>query len=243
MEIKEYDLALELSKYLASSLLSMDASILTKFPLPYSSVSEIIEDRKLCSRAKDVKQVRLRLREIATLGLQSAWISRSDRNGFHLLKRAVRGFHDMSRSGFLTCRESIDVPEELLSLLEAWEKLASSSDGVATEDLVIMVDFLINEAAPSDVLSALALWTSTKRLGDAVYSQLERLLCRGAQRALRSEISSSLLQLKHIRKSYRTENAPLASGRGTPNKLNEASSGGRVSIWQQMSVGALTIDK
>lgn len=185
----------------------------------------------------------LGLREIAKEGLQSAWTSKNDGNGFHLVKRVLRAFHEMSTSKYLTCSEAIQVPRELLSLLDAWEKLASPTDNAATTDFTTMVDFMINESAPSDVLRALALWSSTKKLGTSLYPRLESVLRRGAQRALKSEISSSLLQLKHIRSSYREENAPLATGIGVAQRGGGGLHAGEAGIWKQMSLGGLVIDK
>jgi hypothetical protein len=207
------------------------------------SASEIIEDRKLCSRAKDVCHVLLGLREIATEALQSAWMSKNDSDSFHLLKRVLRAFHEMSTSNYLACRESIDVPRELLSLLKLWEKQASPTDTARVPNVIVMIDFIINESSPSHALSALAMWPFTKNLGIALYPRLETLLRRGVQTAPRSEVSTSLLQLKHVRSRYKAENEPLATSLDRSPTLGASLHSGEVGIWKRMSVGGLVIDK
>jgi hypothetical protein len=190
-----------------------------------------------------VNRVLLGLREIATEALQSAWKSKQNEHSFHILKRVLRAFHEMSTSKNATCRGSLEVPKELLSLLHEWENIVSSAVGDAAKaDLGIMVDFMISESAPSDVLGALEQWSSTTNLGTGLYPRLESLLRNGAQLALESETSSSLLRLQHIRSSYHEENAPLATriGSGPDGKYNNDS---QVGIWKQMTLGGLVIDK
>ena len=185
----------------------------------------------------------LGLREIATEALRSAWMSKNNDSSFHLLKRVLRAFHEMSTSDYLACRESIDVARELVTLLKIWEKQVSPADTATLPDLIIMIDFIINESAPSDVLSALAMWSSTKKLGTALYPRLQALLRRGVQTAPRSEVSTLLLQLRHIRSSYKTHNEPLATYVGPSPTSGVSINGGERGIWKQMSLGALVIDK
>jgi hypothetical protein len=171
-------------------------------------------------------------------GLSSAWKTRQDGSGFHTLKRVLRAFHQMSTSKFDSCRESIDVPEELLTLLEEWERKITSKDDSTTSELLILVDFMINESAPIDVMSTLVLWSSSKFLGPALFSRLDSLLRRGVQVALKSELSGSLLRLKYMRRGYTEENKSLMLSEERKDVKNDG--GG---IWKRMSLGNLSIDK
>lgn len=198
--------------------------------------SEIIEDRKLCDRVKTVQRVLVCLREIATEALALAWKSRSDGSNFHMLKRVLRALHQMSTSNFRSCRESINVSEELVSMLEAWETKSTSEDSVA--EVLILIDFMINESAPHDVLSALVLWRSSSQMGLALFSRLDLLLRRGVQVALKGELSGSLLRLKYLRRSYIHDNKPLTVGHASDEGQQSDSK-----IWKQMSLGTLTLDK
>lgn len=201
------------------------------------AATEIIEDRKLCTRANTVHRVLVCLREIGMEGLSSAWDTRQDGSGFHTLKRVLRAFQQMSTSKFDSCRESIEVPEELLTLLEEWERKTSSKNS-STSELLILVDFMINESAPVDVLSALVLWSSSNELGPALFSRLDSLLRRGVQVALKSELSGSLLRLKYMRRGYTDENKHLML---SEDRKDDSHDGG--GIWKRMSFGNLSIDK
>ena len=173
-------------------------------------------------------------------GLALAWATREDGIGFHTLKRVLRAFQQMSTSKFESCRESIDVPAELLTLLEEWQRNIASKDST-TSELLILVDFMINEAAPVDVLRALFLLSSSndsKALGFELFSRLDVLLRRGVQVALKSELSGSLLRLKYMRQGYTKENKSLMFNEGRKDAKREGSG-----IWKRMSLGNMSIDK
>lgn len=185
--------------------------------------------------------VLLALRDVAAFGLDIAWKSKDDSASFHMLKRVLRAYHQMSTSSFSNSRKSIDVPQELLSLLNKWAMKSPISNKATPDVPFLMLDFMTKESAPSDVLSALSSWPSTKNLGKGLYVRLEALLSSGAQIALKNETSASLLRLKHIRSTYREENAALGSGKNraqaTPVDTREGS------IWLRLSSGRLVIDK
>lgn len=121
-------------------------------------------------------------------------------------------------------------------MLDAWEAKSTSEDSVA--DVLILIDFMINESAPHDVLSALELWRSSPQMGSALFSRLDLLLRRGVQVALKGELSGSLLRLKYLRRSYMHDNRPLTGRRTTTESQNDDQK-----IWKQMSLGTLTLDK
>lgn len=173
---------------------------------------------------------------IGVEGLALAWESREKGSGFTTFKRVLRAFNQMSQSDFNSCRDSIDVPHELLTMLEEWNRKISPKDALA--DLLILVDFMIQESAPIDVLSTLVLWSKSNELGPALFGRLDHMLRRGVQVALKSELSGSLLRLKHMRRGYTEDNRPLMQGES--KKDNNSETGG---IWKRMSLGTLTIDK
>lgn len=217
------------------TLLEMSMAI-SEYNLALELTTEIIEDQKLCERAKTIQRVLVCLREIATEALGLAWKSRSDGSNFHMLKRVLRALHQMSTSSFRSCKESINVPEELVSMLEAWETKSTSEDSVA--DVLILIDFMINESAPNDVLNALVLWRSSPQMGSASFSTLDLLLRRGVQVALKGELSGSLLRLKYLRRSYMHNNTPETKGHTITEGQQDNGK-----IWKQMSLGTLSIDK
>jgi hypothetical protein len=103
--------------------------------------------------------------------------------------------------------------------------------------ILTLIDFLSKESAPGDVLRALVIWSSSHEVGDAMFARLDALLCRGVQVALKSELSGSLLRLRHARRTYTDGNRlALSSEQGDMSKTS-------VGIWRQMSIGALSIDK
>lgn len=217
------------------TLLEMSMTI-SEYNLALELTAEIIEDRKLCDRVKNVQRVLVCLREIATEALALAWKSRSDGSNFHMLKRVLRALHQMSTSASRSCRESIKISEELVSMLEAWQTKSTSEDSVA--DVLILIDFMINESAPNDVLNALVDWRSAPQLGSAIFSRLDLLLRRGVQVALKGELSGSLLRLKYLRRSYMHDNNRLTLGDSSMAGQNDDNK-----IWRQMSLGTLSLDK
>jgi hypothetical protein len=170
--------------------------------------------------------------------------------GFRTLKRVLRLFQQMSISESKHCRESIVVAEELYAFLQEWERtdsaihivigfLSKRITGSSGDDSAILtlIDFLSKESAPGDVLRALVIWSSSHKVGDAMFARLDALLRRGVQVALKSELSGSLLRLRHARRTYTDDNRlALSSEQGDVSKTS-------VGIWRQMAIGALSIDK
>lgn len=217
--------------------------------------TEIIENKKSYKRGKTVHRVLECLREIGLQGLSLAWESQMEGDGFFMLKRVLRAFHQMSRSDSDSYRDSIDVPEEFLSLLKEWNYRIqqqttdnSQNKDSAETTMLTFIDFMIQESsAPGDILSALVLWYQDDNLirPAHLFRRLDALLRRGVQAAIRSELSGSLLRLKHMRQKYTEENQvllaqnPTASIESADLKQDVSSSG----LWKKMSIGALSINK
>ena len=155
--------------------------------------------------------------------------------GFRALKRVLQLFDTMSTSKSELCRNSINVADELQTLLLKWKHATGSTGDDST--MLVMIDFFVKESSPSDVLHTLVLWSSVSDLGDALFSRLDSLLRQGVRVSLKTELSGSLLGLKHARQGYTDVNRDiLATIDGEAPKPSEG-------IWRQMSVGALAMDK
>lgn len=176
------------------------------------------------------------MRQIGLQAVDEASDSAKSDDGFHLLKRVLKSFHALSTSDFETCRESIEVSNELLALLQKWKDNIKSD--TTSKKMLPLIDFMIQESSPHDVLGALMLWSAENDLGPDLYQQLHTLLRRGVQYSARQELSGFLLRLKQMRGEYTRENKVLQTDE--PVVANEAVSGG---IWAQMSIGTLAIDK
>ena len=195
---------------------------------------EILENSKMLTREQHPKKVLQFLRIIGTEALSLAQTSHGD--GFRKLKRVLRLFNHMSTSEYVKCRSVINVPDELFTFLEEWRSL-TGSDGKDTS-MLTLIDFMANESFPRDVLRALVLWSSSNDIGESLYHRLDALLRRGVRTSLKSELSGSLLRLKHARLNYAPENK-LATFSGEEKEEVETTRG----IWRRMAVGDLAIDK
>jgi hypothetical protein len=197
---------------------------------------EILASRIFSSKEKAIHRVLLCLREIGTDALASAFDSEQQGAGFSTLKRVLRAFHQMATSDSESCRKSIVVADELHTFLQEWKKKSGpNEDG---SEMLTLIDFMISESAPGDVLWALVLWLSSNEIGPALFPRLDTLLRRGVHVSLRSELSGSLFRLKHARQAYTEGNRPLLSSQELV-EVPRTTDG----IWRQMSIGALSLDK
>eukprot|EP00934_Nitzschia_sp_Nitz4_P008825 Nitzschia sp. Nitz4//scaffold57_size113557//83627//86971//NITZ4_004003-RA/size113557-augustus-gene-0.61-mRNA-1//1//CDS//3329554882//8815//frame0 len=216
------------------TLLDMSMSI-DDYDLSLELIMEIIENKRVASKLVVLRRVVECLREIGVQGLERAWKSKDDPDTFHMIKRVVRAFQQMSNSTFATCRESVDVAAELLTLLQHWSELSNPEN--RAQDVLLLVDFMVNESPPFDVLSTLVEWSTSHGLGPELFSHLQSLLRRGAQVSLKTELSGSMLRLKEMRCGYTDYNKPMAKFQTAGEESDLGS------LWQRMSIGTLTIDK
>jgi hypothetical protein len=236
MTIGEHDLALDLGKFkdqLMNPKRRVRLSLIHSFVL---AAGEILESRDLLFDQANSKRVLLCLRRIGmgALALAQNYSVQQD-SGFRKLKRVLRLFHQMSTSDSPSCRTSLTVANELYTFLQEWKHLTGSNGDDSA--MLNLIDFIINESAPGDVLRALVLWSSSNEVGDSLFPRLDTLLRRGVHTALRSELSGSLLRLKHARLNYTDENKPALSSERS--QVARTTSG----IWRQMAVGDLSVDK
>ena len=192
-----------------------------------------MENRRLLSQ-KHIPE--LVLTNLKTIALNSLAIAKDETNqevGFRILKRVLQLFHQMSMSDSALCRESIIVADELFLLFQEWKSIVSSS--ADDSEMLHLIDFIISESSPSDVLPALVQWSSAHQVGHSLFPRLNALLRQGVNAALKSG-KPSLFQLQQARLTYSQENRILSSG-------NDEAEQSEAGIWRLMSKGSLSINK
>ena len=195
-----------------------------------------MDNRKLLCKQEIPVRLLECLRQLGLDALRLANDTTTEKTGFHELKRVLLLFHRMSTSATRICRESIVVAEEIQCFLIEWEGILGSNE--RDSHILVLVDFVVKESTPRDVLAALVLWSSSRTVGDLMYSRIDALLQRGVERALRTEVSGSLLRLKHAREGFTDDNKVALSP-----SLKVATSKMENSIWKRLSLGSLSIDK
>jgi hypothetical protein len=196
-----------------------------------TAVGEILDSKKLLSKQDVLDQVVQCLRKVGLGALDVARKPSESEIGFGSLKRVLRLFHKMSTSASPRCRSAVEVADELCAFLQHWKGVVEMP-GKDT-DIFGLIDFFIKESAPNDVLRALVQWSKSYKLGPNVFPRLDDILRQGVNVALQSELSGSLLRLKHARLAFKdAESMP---------SLDEDRDGD--GIWRRMSSGVLSIDK
>lgn len=196
--------------------------------------TEILESRRLLQSDELPRLVLSAMRNIGIGALGVVIDKEREETGFRLLKRVLKSFQQMANSDAPRCRESIAVPDEIYAFLQEWKVKSSSSADDA--NMLRLVDFVIGQSSPHDVLRALIQWTSHYEVGHAMFSRLDTLLRRGVHDALKSG-QPSLFRLQQARLNYSQENKILSS-----NAYDEVESNG-AGIWRLMSSGELRITK
>ena len=202
------------------------------FLVPFSSAGEIVDDASLSNDTDAVDLVLKSLREIGANALD-ADNKDQQKQSARILKRIIRLYHKTSTKNTVAAGQMIDVADELLQLLEHKRKRLYRSN---PNDLI---EFLADEANPSDILKTLSIWTSLPDTTIAAIPVLHTLLGRGAHASMSSELSGSLLSLKRARLRLREESTlELRSSKDldvdkVPNQ----------SIWKKMSNGMVVVAK
>lgn len=213
--------------------LSMQAN---EHDLALDLASEILSSKKLLQCSNIAEVVLTQLRIVALGALEDA--SRKENgvvesNGFQMLKRVLRLFQEMSCNEIEKCRNAISVSEELHSLFGQWKTKSSleANDG----QMLKLLDFVIGQSAPEDVLKALVKWSREYSLDTSLNSRLEELLQRGVEVAMRSG-QPSLFRLQQARQGYSEENKVLAAVDVVQEKV-------QAGIWSRLETGDLRIEK
>ncbi|CAJ1969124.1 unnamed protein product [Cylindrotheca closterium] len=198
--------------------------------------TEILDSKKLLRRTNISEVVLTELRIVALKALNAASTENGteESNGFKLLKRVLKLFQDMSSSEIENCRDAITVSDELYSLFEHW-KVKDDLKGNDAQMLKLL-DFVIGQSAPEDVLKALARWTLEYLVDDSsMHSRLEELLKRGVEVAMKSG-EPSLFRLQQARQGYSEENQVLVAVNVIEDKVQPG-------IWSRLETGDLRLEK
>eukprot|EP00980_Cylindrotheca_fusiformis_P028429 scaffold22599_cov139-Cylindrotheca_fusiformis.AAC.20 len=195
--------------------------------------TEILESKRLLKSDEMPELVLSVLRQIGVDALGSAIDKTTEAEGFRLLKRVLKLFQQMSDSDSPCCHGSIVVSHELHQLFQEWK----SKSGSAADDsrMFQLIDFVVDQSAPEEVLRALIQWTSDYEVGHAMFPRLDVLLRQGVHDALKSG-QPSLFRLQQARQNYSEENTILSS-------FADESERTRGGIWELMSSGELMITK
>jgi hypothetical protein len=156
-----------------------------------------------------------------------------EETGFRLLTRVLKLFQLMSDNDAPCCRESIVVSHEIHAFFQEW-KVQSGSSADDTE-MFRLIDFVVDQSSPDDVLRALIRWTSDYQVGHSMFPRLDALLQQGVHDSLKSG-QPSLFRLQQARLNYSQENRILSS----TGYESEDTVGG---VWRLMSRGELSITK
>lgn len=189
--------------------------------------------------ANDRDAVGLVLKSLREIGASALDADRKDqqKQSARVLKRIIRLYRKTSTKTTVAAGQMIDVADELLQLLE--HKRNRSPFRSNPNDLI---DFLADEANPSDILKALSIWTSPPDTTMEAIPVLQTLLCRGAHASISSELSGALLSLKRARLRIREENnTELRSS--TRSKDPDVDKVPDQSIWKKMSNGMVVVAK
>jgi hypothetical protein len=236
MQVDEQNLALDLGKFDAQTLCQIRRSLHHEKYLTLSFpilATEILESKRLLQSDEIPRLVLSALRNIGMGALGVAMDKEREETGFRLLTRVLKLFPLMSDNDAPCCRESIVVSHELHAFFQEW-KVKSGSSADDTE-MFRLIDFVVDQSSPDDVLCALIRWTSDYQVGHSMFPRLDALLRQGVHDSLKSG-QPSLFRLQQARLNYSQENRILSS----TGYESEGTGGG---VWRLMSSGELSITK
>jgi len=204
----------------------LDASIsIQDMSLTLELSSEIISKAKKQSDCELLTKTVRHLMSIATNSINEGMSSQFDCT---ILKKVLVLLHDLEASKHKVCRESINVPEELLKLLNA------STEKQQHEENITML--MSNVCSPRSYLKSIFAWEPSEHVPMlTMVSILRSCLVRGLEASIdgSDEISFALLRIREIRqKGMKDQNNA---------ELQQFNSG--LSIWEQMEQGSAIINK
>ena len=214
-----------------------------------SSATELLEDPAALNKSNVIVSVVSHLRQIGCAALDMA--AKDEQFGdMGILKRIIRLYNKASTSSStpLAAQNVIDVPHELLQLLEHPHQAANdgSSNVEAPINKMSLIRFLSQQAVPTDLLEALSRWFAQNLDSHLdLYPILQTILHRGLQGSPDNELSGSLLRLRQARARLRklqpssVDSQIIASMKAENVCLSDC----RRDLWKNMSKGKLTIAK
>jgi hypothetical protein len=240
---------------LCSQVQSFHVNIYTALTIlvlgPFFSATELLEDPATLNKSNVIVSVVSHLRQIGCTALDVA--AKDEQSGdLSILKRIIRLYNKASTSNStpLAARKVIDVPHELLQLLEHVHQAANAGSSINVEapiDKMKLIRFLSHQAIPKDLLEALSRWFAQNPDSHSdLYAVLPTILHRGLRASPDDELSGSLLRLRQARARLQKAqpssvdvSRSIVSMKGESESLNEC----RRDLWRNMSRGTLTIAK
>lgn len=206
----------------------LDASIsIQDISLTLELSSEIIFKAKKQSDCELLMKTVRHLMSIATNSINEGMSSQFDSA---LLKKVLVLLHDLEASKHRVCRESINVPEELLKLLNA-----STAKQQHEEDITMLMSTV---CSPRSYLKSIFAWEPSEHVPMlTMVSILRTCLVRGLEVSIdgsdADEISFALLRIREIRQKGMKDQSNA--------ELQHFKTG--LSIWEQMEKGSAIINK
>jgi hypothetical protein len=237
MKIGEHELALDIGKFVYSTDCFSNEIGTHQLTHPLLLVSflagEIVDDPSLSNDKDAVGLVLESLREIGACALDTEGKDQQTQSA-RFLKRMIRLYRKTSTKKSLATGQMTNVPAELLLLLEHKRK-HSRADSNPND----LIEFLADEASPSDILQTLSTWTASSDTTMEAIPVLHTILRRGAHASISSELSGSLLSLKRARLRIREEST-IELGLSEDPDVDEVP---EQSIWKKMSKGVVVVAK
>lgn len=174
------------------------------------------------------------LENIRSIGLQSLDMKGSS-SCARVMKRILKLFRRAAQSPSPTVRETFDIPQELLSLIEHISP-DQNTDKEFSPDQLEIINFFAESAEPEDLLIALGCSSLMTGFHPEILPIVQTILRRAAHESGSSELSVALLKVKHARMDIEDKIE-------TKGGLIEDRTQGSCTIWQNMSNAMITIAK
>lgn len=205
--------------------------------LRFASAAEILDTN---TKLDSEKSLRVLLGYVTNIGGQSVDAFLEEREkGSRVLKRVLRLYNRASALGTHAAKSVVNVPLELLTLLEKAESAPlNSQDGV-----IELISFFSEEARPEDVAEALVRWCTPDYCDSRLFPVFQSILKVGAQSNAGTEMSGSLYRIIQAHSIFEESVETLRSS-GNPKPLGREQKEVRPeSLWTQLSHGALYLEK
>lgn len=196
----------------------------------HDTAGELLEFSNLKDDLESVGLALLVLREIALDAIRDRDLSQMASG--RRLKRVLRLYgiaKKLSPSGDL-----LDVAEEILLWIETESNSPTDSESQTQQ----LLRFLAEEAAPSDLLQAMQLWTSHLKSALTVHivPVLQSVLRKATDHPISNEFSGALLRVRRARLRMDLDSPPVKSTSHETEKTE-------TSIWKRMAGGMVIVAK
>lgn len=200
------------------------------------SAAEILDSN---TNLNSEKSLRVMISYVTNIGRQSVDGFLEDKErGTRVLKRVLRLYNRLSTLGTDAAKSAVNIPIELITLLEHAESVPNPSmDGV-----IELASFLAEEARPDDILEALVRWCAPDNINSRLYPVYQIILKGGARDDSLIELSISLYRVIQAHSRFE-ESVGMLRPPDSRELRKENVNISDESLWTQLSHGALYLDK